>query len=217
MRPTLRDPLLIQAAIAAALSFAHLHDVADAAGQGGWKAWCYPVSVDLLFVMAWAQIRERDGRPKGAAWTWFLLSMAASLGANVATSGVIDLAHPSPLLRITVAAWPVLAFFGGSLLVHSRKALSDEPDEEPQTVAQEPAETPVEDEVQEPVEEPQAPTLVTYAEAAAVAGVDPVTIRGAANPQRGNPPRLTKHQTPEGPRVDLDEVRRLYPLRSVGA
>ncbi|WDM16681.1 DUF2637 domain-containing protein [Streptomyces lavenduligriseus] len=214
MRPTLRDPLLIQAAIAAALSFAHLHDVADAAGQGGWKAWCYPVSVDLLFVMAWAQIRERDGRPKGAAWTWFLLSMAASLGANVATSGVIDLAHPSPALRVAVAAWPVLAFFGGSLLVHSRKAQAEE---EPQTAAEEPDEDPEEEEVPEPAEGPQKPILLTYAEAARHAGVAVETIRGAANPQRGNPPRLTKHMTPDGPRVDLDEVRKLYALRPVGA
>ncbi|MFF9525422.1 DUF2637 domain-containing protein [Streptomyces achromogenes] len=215
MRPNLRDPLLIQAVIAAALSFAHLHDVAQAAGQGGWKAWCYPVSVDLLFVMAWAQIRERDGKPKAAAWTWFLLSMAASLGANVATSGVLDLAHPPTWLRVLVAGWPVLAFFGGSLLVHSRKAQADE--EEPQTAAEEPAGASMGEEDPEPVEEPQTPILLTYAEAARQAGVAVETIRGAANPQRGNPPRLTKHMTPDGPRVDLDEVRKLYALRPVGA
>ncbi|MET8481847.1 DUF2637 domain-containing protein, partial [Streptomyces clavifer] len=29
---------------------AHLHDLAAAAGQDGWKAWAYPVSVDLLLV-----------------------------------------------------------------------------------------------------------------------------------------------------------------------
>ncbi|MFE0326272.1 DUF2637 domain-containing protein [Streptomyces sp. NPDC058960] len=211
MRTNLRDPLLIQAVIAAALSFAHLHDVADAAGQGGWKAWCYPVSVDLLFVMAWKQIREAvDGQSKGAAWTWFLLSMAASLGANIATSGVINLAHPSPLLRIAVAAWPVLAFFGGSLLVHSRKA----PAKEPQTAAGEPAGETVEEEEPEPVKAPQTPNLVSYAEAALVVGVEDVTIRGAANGPRA---RLTKHLTPDGPRVDLDEVRKLYSLRPVGA
>ncbi|MFG3014372.1 DUF2637 domain-containing protein [Streptomyces cinerochromogenes] len=217
MRANLRDPLLIQAVIAAAISFAHLHDVADAAGQGGWKAWCYPVSVDLLLVMAWEQIRERNGRPKGAPWTWFLLSMAASLGANVATSGVIDLAHPSPVLRIVVAGWPVLAFFGGSLLVHSRKAQAQDAAGAPQAPAEEPAEEPEEEEEPEPGPAPQTPNLVTYAEAAAVAGVAVETIRGAANPQRGNPPRLTKHQTPDGPRVDLDEVRKRYDLRPVGA
>ncbi|MET9865690.1 DUF2637 domain-containing protein, partial [Streptomyces sp. NPDC006386] len=39
------DAVLVQAVIAGALSFAHLHDLAAAAGQDGWKAWAYPVSV----------------------------------------------------------------------------------------------------------------------------------------------------------------------------
>ncbi|WP_229899717.1 DUF2637 domain-containing protein, partial [Streptomyces capoamus] len=52
------DAVLVQALIAAALSFAHLHDVASAAGQTGWKAWAYPVSVDLLLVAAWRRLRS---------------------------------------------------------------------------------------------------------------------------------------------------------------
>ncbi|WP_432157825.1 DUF2637 domain-containing protein [Streptomyces sp. bgisy153] len=208
----LRDPLLIQAVIAAALSFAHIHDVAEAAGQGGWKAWAYPVSVDLLLVMAWAQIREKDGRSKRAPWTWFLLSMGASMGANIATSGVLDLAHPPTALRVLVAGWPVLAFFGGSLLVHSRKAHADEPDTEPHMAAEAPATEPLEEEVPEPAPAAPAPVLVTYKEAADVVGVAVETIRGAAN---GGRPRLAKFQTPDGPRVDLDEVRTLYNLRPV--
>jgi hypothetical protein len=213
MNARLRDPLLIQAVIAAALSFAHIHDVADAAGQGGWKAWAYPVSVDLLLVMAWAQIREKNDRPKRAPWTWFLLSLAASIGANIATAGVINLEHPPTALRVLVAGWPVLAFFGGSLLVHSRKAHAEEADETPQEAAGEPAGEPLEGEVTEPASASPAPKLVTYAEAAVHAGVAPETIRGAAN---GDRPRLTKYQTNEGPRVDLDEVRKVYSLRPVG-
>ncbi|NUV38161.1 DUF2637 domain-containing protein, partial [Streptomyces sp. KAI-27] len=54
------DAVLVQAVIAAALSFAHLHDVASAAGQDGWKAWAYPVSVDLLLVAAWRRLRSGD-------------------------------------------------------------------------------------------------------------------------------------------------------------
>jgi hypothetical protein len=73
------DPILIQATIAAALSFAHLHDIADAAGQGGWKAWAYPVSVDLLMVMAWKRMRSPDVASKRAPWFWFLLSLSATL------------------------------------------------------------------------------------------------------------------------------------------
>jgi hypothetical protein len=210
MRARLSDPLLIQAVIAAALSFAHIHDVAQAAGQDGWKAWAYPISVDLLLVMAWKQIREAaDGESTRAAQVWFYLSLAASLGANVATSGVVDLEHPPTLLRILVAGWPVLAFFGGSLLAHSRKT----PAQEPRTAAEEPAGEPEEEEAKEPANEPQKPNLVTYAEAAAVAGVEDTTIRGAANGPRA---RLTKYETNQGPRVDLDEVRKVYGKRPVG-
>lgn len=88
MRPTLRpDAVLVQAVIAGALSFAHLHDLAEAAGQDGWKAWAYPISVDLLLVAAWRRLRLlRDtGDQTRSAWTWFAVALAASLGANVAT------------------------------------------------------------------------------------------------------------------------------------
>ncbi|MEU3285637.1 DUF2637 domain-containing protein [Streptomyces longwoodensis] len=208
------DPLLIQAVIAAALSFAHIHDIAEAAGQGGWKAWAYPVSVDVLLVMAWKRVREADeGESVAAPRLWFWLSLAASMSANVATAGVIDLEHPPTMLRVLVAAWPVLAFFGGSLLVHSRKSPT-EPTQEPQEPAGAPAGEPVEEVVPEPARAAPKPSLATYKEAADMVGVAVETIRGAAN---GDRPRLSKYHTPEGPRVDLDEVRRIYSLRPVGA
>ncbi|MEU6008780.1 DUF2637 domain-containing protein [Streptomyces sp. NPDC047453] len=111
------DAVLVQAVIAGALSFAHLHDLAAAAGQTGWKAWAYPVSVDLLLVAAWRRLRS-DG-PSRLAWCWFLIALVASLGANVATAGFLDLDHPPALLRLGVAGWPALAFLGGTLLAHS--------------------------------------------------------------------------------------------------
>ncbi|MEU0458387.1 DUF2637 domain-containing protein [Streptomyces sp. NPDC006129] len=111
------DAVLVQAVIAGALSFAHLHDLAAAAGQSGWKAWAYPVSVDLLLVAAWRRLRT-DG-PSRLAWCWFLIALVASLGANVATAGLLDLDHVPAWLRILVAAWPALAFMGGTLLAHS--------------------------------------------------------------------------------------------------
>ncbi|MFD7414745.1 MULTISPECIES: DUF2637 domain-containing protein [Kitasatospora] len=118
------DAVLVQAAIAGALSFAHLHDIAEAAGQHGWKAWAYPVSVDLLLVAAWHRMRtlRTTGRPAGTAWTWFAIALTASLGANVATAGLLDLAHVPAWLRILVAGWPALAFFGGTLLAHNTTA-----------------------------------------------------------------------------------------------
>ncbi|MFD9071712.1 DUF2637 domain-containing protein [Streptomyces lasiicapitis] len=109
------DAVLIQAVIAGALSFAHLHDLAAAAGQSGWKAWAYPVSVDLLLVAAWRRLRTGG---TSLAWSWFLIALVASLGANVATAGFLDLEHPPAWLRFSVAGWPALAFLGGTLLAH---------------------------------------------------------------------------------------------------
>ncbi|MER5992014.1 DUF2637 domain-containing protein [Streptomyces viridosporus] len=111
------DAVLVQAVIAGALSFAHLHDLAAAAGQTGWKAWAYPISVDLLLVAAWRRLRT--ARRDRSAWTWFVIALAASLGANVATAGLLDLDQVPAWLRILVAGWPALAFLGGTLLVHT--------------------------------------------------------------------------------------------------
>lgn len=206
MRDQLRrlDPILIQAVIAAALSFAHIHDIAEAAGQGGWKAWAYPVSVDLLMVMAWKRIRTPDV-PKRAAWFWFLTSLSASLGANIATAGVLDMENLPVQLRVLVAGWPAVAFLGGSLLVHSHKAHT----EESQEAADEPAGERVEEVVPEPVKAAPALILVSYTEAADIIGVAPETVRGAAN---AKPPRLKKYPAPDDPRsvrVDLNEARKV--------
>ncbi|GAA2672392.1 DUF2637 domain-containing protein [Streptomyces violaceolatus] len=111
------DAVLVQAVIAGALSFAHLHDLAEAAGQSGWKAWAYPVSVDLLLVAAWRRLRT--ARRDRSAWIWFVIALFASLGANVATAGLLDLGAVPAWLCILVAGWPALAFLGGTLLVHS--------------------------------------------------------------------------------------------------
>lgn len=120
------DAVFVQAVIAAALSFAHLHDLASAAGQDGWKAWAYPVSVDLLLVAAWRRLRS--GSSKAAGWCWFLIALAASLGANVATAGLLDLTDVPAWLRILVAGWPAVAFLGGTLLAHTGPAVADEPE-----------------------------------------------------------------------------------------
>ncbi|MFE0383176.1 DUF2637 domain-containing protein [Streptomyces bungoensis] len=115
------DAVIVQAVIAGALSFSHLHDLASAAGQGGWKAWAYPVSVDLLLVAAWRRMRQaqRAGQAAGSPRLWFLVALAASLGANIATAGLLDLDHVPASLRVVVAGWPAVAFFGGTLLAHA--------------------------------------------------------------------------------------------------
>ncbi|MCT9109154.1 DUF2637 domain-containing protein [Streptomyces mirabilis] len=144
------DTVLVQAVIAAALSFAHLHDVASAAGQDGWKAWAYPISVDLLLVAAWRRLRTGDA--KAAGWCWFVIALTASLGANVATAGLLDLDQVPAWLRILVAGWPAVAFLGGTLLAHSAPAphedteeqddQGDAPDPAPELPAPEPTPAP---------------------------------------------------------------------------
>ena len=126
MRATLAriDAVVVQAVIAASLSFAHLHDIASAAGQHGWKAWAYPVSVDLLLVAAWRRLRS--GSPKTAGWCWFLIALTASLGANIATSGLLDQTAVPAWLRILVAGWPAIAFLGGTLLAHTTPTPTDD-------------------------------------------------------------------------------------------
>ncbi|MBA5221513.1 DUF2637 domain-containing protein [Streptomyces griseoaurantiacus] len=150
--PVRMDAVLVQALIASALSFAHLHDLAAAAGQDGWKAWAYPISVDLLLVAAWRQLRS--GGSKAAGWCWFLVALIASLGANVATAGLLDLDAVPAWLRILVAGWPAVAFLGGTLLAHGST-------EAPATATELPSAAPVEP--APPSTTPVPPALVALA------------------------------------------------------
>ncbi|MFF1297693.1 MULTISPECIES: DUF2637 domain-containing protein [unclassified Streptomyces] len=152
------DAVLVQALIAAALSFAHIHDIASAAGQDGWKAWAYPVSVDLLLVAAWRRLRS--GEAKGAGWCWFVIALAASLGANIATAGLLDLDQVPAWLRILVAGWPAVAFLGGTLLAHSTPTTPANDTEviEDQEDAPEPTpEPPAQPAIEAPPERPAVP------------------------------------------------------------
>ncbi|MBE8471245.1 DUF2637 domain-containing protein [Streptomyces justiciae] len=156
VRPALRvDAVLVQAVIAGALSFAHLHDIAAAAGQDGWKAWAYPISVDLLLVAAWRRLRS--GTAKAAAWCWFVIALAASLGANIATAGLLDLNQVPAWLRILVAGWPAVAFLGGTLLVHTPP--------QPETATEDPEDAPAPESLAQPVIEaaPEHPAITVPA------------------------------------------------------
>lgn len=148
------DAVLVQALIAAALSFAHIHDIAMAAGQDGWKAWAYPISVDLLLVAAWRRLRF--GTAKAAAWCWFVIALTASLGANVATAGLLNMTDVPAWLRILVAGWPAVAFLGGTLLAHTA----------PKAATEENAMELIEDQEDEPEATPEAPTQPAAIESA---------------------------------------------------
>ena len=200
------DAVLVQAVIAGALSFAHLHDLAEAAGQTGWKAWAYPVSVDLLLVAAWRRLRlqQASGGAVRAAWTWFTVALAASLGANVATAGLLDLTDVPAWLRILVAGWPALAFLGGTLLAHT-PAVPAAPE---MTVPQEPEEPrtgPVGDDAKDDAPAPAVPELTSRTETAPRPEPAPVPV----------PPPLLDHarkvadahRARTGEPIDTDTLR----------
>ncbi|WP_432042288.1 DUF2637 domain-containing protein [Streptomyces cadmiisoli] len=180
------DAVLVQAVIAGALSFAHLHDLAEAAGQSGWKAWAYPVSVDLLLVAAWRRLRTV--RRDRSAWTWFVIALVASLGANIATAGLLDLDAVPAWLCILVAGWPALAFLGGTLLVHSPTDPLSPPEE--------------------PAEEPTGPDVAVQradiSEPAPIPAPDPVPELAAREPQP-----VPAVVAPVVPAALLDHARKL--------
>ncbi|MGV9968958.1 DUF2637 domain-containing protein [Streptomyces olivaceus] len=190
------DAVLIQAVIAGALSFAHLHDLAEAAGQTGWKAWAYPVSVDLLLVAVWRRLRtERSG----LAWFWFLVALVASLGANIATAGLLDLDHVPAWLRILVAGWPALAFLGGTLLAHTPDST---PEPAPSPVVDRPAapETGPEPTPAPEVPSPEPAPALPEAPAPAPVSVPPALVDHARKV-------ATEHRTRTGTDIDTATLR----------
>ncbi|MFE6360173.1 DUF2637 domain-containing protein [Streptomyces sp. NPDC057806] len=191
-----RDAVLVQAVIAGALSFAHLHDLAAAAGQSGWKAWAYPISVDLLLVAAWRRLRS--GGPSRLAWCWFLIALVASLGANVATAGFLDLAHPPAWLRFGVAGWPALAFLGGTLLAHSPTTAGDRVPVPPPPAAPVPAPDP------EPAS--QAAPLAASEDTPALPGADPAPPVPAALVAHAQKV-ADDHRARTGSPIDTDTLR----------
>ncbi|MFJ6506847.1 DUF2637 domain-containing protein [Streptomyces sp. NPDC091879] len=196
------DAVLIQAVIAGALSFAHLHDLAEAAGQSGWKAWAYPISVDLLLVAAWRRLRT--ARRDRSAWTWFVIALFASLGANVATAGLLDLKHVPDWLCILVAGWPALAFLGGTLLVHAPTDDTTPAKPSPQ-----------------PVEDPAEPKVAIERDEPAATGPAPAPELPAALPKAPPVPAVTvpvalldharkiadSHRATTGSALDADGLR----------
>ena len=97
--------VLLVATVAALVSYAHMREVAERAGEQ-WRAYLLPLSVDGLVVAASMVLltRRRVGLPGGwLAWCALLGGVGASLAANIAA------AEPTATARM-VAAWPALAF-----------------------------------------------------------------------------------------------------------
>ncbi len=116
--------VLLVAAVAAVVSYAHMREVAARAGEG-WRALLLPLSVDGLVVAASMVLltRRRVGLAGGWLPWWALLGgVGASLAANIAA------AEPTATARV-VAAWPALAFaVAFELLLQQRRAAVTEPE-----------------------------------------------------------------------------------------
>ena len=151
-RATTVGAVLLVAAVAALVSYAHMQEVAERAGEQ-WRAWLLPLSVDGLVVAASMALltRRRAGLPGGRlAWVALLGGVGASLAANIAA------AEPTATARV-VAAWPALAFaVAFELLLQQRREPVAEPVDDP-VGEDSPAAEPVVDgpgEVDEPEVEP---------------------------------------------------------------
>ena len=144
--------VLLVAAVAAVVSYAHMQEVAERAGED-WRAWLLPLSVDGLVVAASMGLltRRRAGLPGGRlAWCALLGGVGASLAANIAA------AEPTATARV-VAAWPALAFaVAFELLLQQRRVPAVDPVDDP-VDGDSPGADPVVDgpgEVDEPAGEP---------------------------------------------------------------
>ncbi|MFC4533088.1 DUF2637 domain-containing protein [Sphaerisporangium dianthi] len=108
IRHTTTASVVLLAAIAAVVSYAHMHELVLRHGESLWSAALIPLSVDGMIVAASMSLLLASRRgSRGSVLPWALLVTAslASLGANVAV------AEPTVVGRI-VAAWPSFALIG---------------------------------------------------------------------------------------------------------
>ncbi len=169
-RATTVGAVLVVAAVAAVVSYSHMQEVAERAGEQ-WRAYLLPLSVDGLVVAASMALltRRRAGLPGGRlAWVALLGGVGASLAANIAA------AQPDLTARL-VASWPAVAFaVSFELLLQQRRVPVVEPVAEP-VGEDSPAADPVVDgpgEVDEPAVEvdPVAARIAQLVDAARTEG-----------------------------------------------
>lgn len=153
----------VPAFIAAVVSFEHLREVAEFAGEE-WRSWLLPLSVDGLVVAASiaALVARREGRKVPPMTVVNLLvGLGVSVMANVLVP-FLDVLTPQArdILSAAVAAWPAIALaLAFEELLRLRGSASTSP-EVPQ-VLEVPAQAEPAAEA-EPVPEPKlSPTVVT--------------------------------------------------------
>lgn len=116
--------VLLLAAIAAVVSYAHMFELALRHGEPAWRAGLFPLSVDGMIVAASMALLSdaRQGRRGGVLpWALLIVGSAASLAANVAV------ADPTVWSRV-IHAWPSFALMGAYelLMRHFRVAARGE-------------------------------------------------------------------------------------------
>ncbi|MGH3492980.1 MAG: DUF2637 domain-containing protein [Sciscionella sp.] len=200
------DGVIFQAVLTGSLSFSHIHDLAAAHGQAGWKAWLYPLSVDLLTVAAYRKLTTARSAeaPAGLAWCAFLLGLAASLAANILGAWQ----NPDRLVAVALGVWPAVAFLVCTLLTH---------DPTPAPVSAQPAEVPAPAPVAVPV--PADPTPAALPVPARVEPSPAPAPAPASAPVEVERPQLSprflawarriadQHQTDTGHPIDLATLR----------
>lgn len=183
-RHTTTAAVVVVAGVAAVVSYSHMQQLAQEAGEG-WRSWLIPVSIDGLVVAASMVLltRRRAGVPGGAlAWGALAAGVLASLAANMAD------ARPE-VTAVLVAGWPAAAFaVAFELLLQQRRAERSQRSPAPVSVA--PAALPA---ITEPVVE--------------VRDVDRVT-RDASPPELASaapvPPAVAPAPAPAAPEVARD-------------
>ncbi|MFF2075445.1 DUF2637 domain-containing protein [Kitasatospora sp. NPDC058162] len=115
-----------------AVSFAHVVQTADRAGQTGWVAYAIAVSVELMALGAVSELRRRKRHGHSARWprAVLVLGVAMSLAANLAV------AQPTPWGYV-MAAWPAVAFLAAAGIIESRST-----DPQPPAAPSEPQDNP---------------------------------------------------------------------------
>lgn len=140
IRSKIADSTLIQAALAGALSFTHIRDVALRYHQDGWKSWVYPLSVDLLTVAAYRKIKN-ERSDKAIPWLCFTMGLIASLAANIAdaiANAPTGAGRADLTASVIVGMWPAAAFLGSTLLGHGQRTTA-KPDTDRPTKRRAPA------------------------------------------------------------------------------
>jgi hypothetical protein len=178
VRVTTVFAVVVVALIAAVVSYSHMQQLADSAGED-WRSWLIPLSIDGLVVAASMVLltRRRTGLPGGPlAWGALGAGVGASLAANMAD------ARPE-VTAVLVAGWPAVAFaVAFELLCQQRRA--EQHDTPQQHGTAEAAVQPVRVPGSEPLPALQRPLSALPVPAnpapvarAATASTDPVTTR----------------------------------------